>query len=82
MVLVSDLLESVGKVEREILLLRVEHQREFVAALDQTDEFLVLPVILKLERHLIPFHLDVRLTQFKTQNLKSLREILLIENGH
>ncbi len=81
MVLVCDLLEGVGKVEREVLLLRVEHQRQFVAALDKMHQFLVLPVILRLVRHLALLHLYVRLPQFISQHLKRLRQILLVKHA-
>ena len=80
MVLVGDLLKSVSEIEREVLLLRVQHQRQLVAALYEMHQLLVLLIILRLEGHLVLLHLDVSLSQLITQHLKRLRQILLVEH--
>ena len=80
MVLVGNLLQGIGQVKRKVLLLRVKHQRQLIAALDQMHQFLVLPVILRLECHLVALHLKIGLAKLIAQHLERLCQVLLIEH--
>ena len=81
MVLVGNLLQRIGEVEGKILLLRIEHERELVAAVHQPDEFLMLPLVLFLVGQLVPRHLAVRLGQLVSQDLECLGKVFLGEDS-
>ena len=68
-------------VEREILLLRVEHQGYLVAALHERDHLLVLLlVVCGIARHVLSL-LAERCLQFGTQHRECRLEVLLLEHG-
>ena len=68
-------------VEREVLLLRVEHQGYLVAALHERDHLLVLLlVVCGIARHVLSL-LAKRCLQFGTQHRECRLEVLLLEHG-
>ncbi len=78
--LLGGLVAGVGHVKREVLLLRVEHERHLVAALHERNHLLVLHrVILRVARHVLLLLVERRL-KLGAQHRERRREVLFLEH--